>query len=242
MQPPCTRRYFSFQAAYSTRILLRRFVAHSYGRRATFVDQSSMRTNISKPVHASPPSSFVSYISSSRSSKTISPEFSLYLFSIYLEDGGRPFFTIVDTLPRNFRFTPFTLPTRLDGCFPVESIAAPFPSVFPRVHGSTDKIDVETRVYGFASPPPLAANSKYSGRKLRGGGDSRAAWRPERRTKECRLERRGLTRINANWAAATGSSSSSSSIFVAANGSVAVLAFLHPPASILRCFRCALVP
>lgn len=75
-----------------------------------------------------------------------------------------------------------------------------------------------------------------------GGGDSRAAWRPERRTKECRLERRGLTRINANWAAATGSSSSSSSIFVAANGSVAVLAFLHPPASILRCFRCALVP
>lgn len=84
MQPPCTRRYFSFQAAYSTRILLRRFVAHSYGRRATFVDQSSMRTNISKPVHASPPSSFVSYISSSRSSKTISPEFTTFrsIFSL----------------------------------------------------------------------------------------------------------------------------------------------------------------
>lgn len=68
------------------------------------------------------------------------------------------------------------------------------------------------------------------------GGDSRAAWRPERRTKECRLERRGLTRINANWAAATGSSSFS--IFVASNGTRPCV----PSSCIhLRCFRCALV-
>lgn len=106
-----------------------------------------------------------------------------------------------------------------------------------------NKIDVEARLEctfessfsGFACSPlvhpcPLAANSKYSVNC----GDSRAAWRPERRTKGCRLERRGgLTRINANWGAATGSSS----IFVVANGTrPCALPCCTPP-----CFRCALV-
>lgn len=68
VQPP----YFSFQAAYSNSFAtFRRFVGHSYGRRARFVDQSSMRneriflhpsTNASPPP---PPPPFFSYISSS---------------------------------------------------------------------------------------------------------------------------------------------------------------------------------
>lgn len=70
-------------------------------------------------------------------------------------------------------------------------------------------------------------------------GDSRrAAWRPERRTKGCRLERRGLTRINANWGAATGSSSSSSSSFPRPPSSSPLMvhpssAFPPPPLSVL---------
>lgn len=61
--------------------------------------------------------------------------------------------------------------------------------------------------------------------------DNRPAKRPEQRTKECRLKRRGLTRINANWAVVLRLSSTA-----VASLMVAVLDFraLHSPCFISR--------